>query len=87
MCIAIAEKGEQILPFSLEHFEMNTKEEITPEGFLKLNLMEAQEDLDELWITLKTMGYNNGLELTKVKSKALAKFQISPSKEPIEGAH
>ena len=45
---------------------MNNKDEITPEGFLKLGLMEARDDVEELWITLKTMGYNNGLELTKV---------------------
>ena len=45
---------------------MNNKDEITPEGFLKLCLMEAKEDVEELWITLKAMGYNNGLQLTKV---------------------
>ena len=45
---------------------MNNKDEITPEGFLQLNLMEAKEDVEELWVTLKTMGYNKGLELTKV---------------------
>ena len=47
---------------------MNNKEEITAEGFLNLNLMEAKEDVEELWVTLKTMGYNHGLELTKVNS-------------------
>ena len=46
---------------------MNSKEELTPDGFLKLSLMEGKENVDELWVTLKTMGYNNGLELVKVE--------------------
>ena len=54
---------------STENFEMNNKEEITPDGFLKLNLMEAQDPdggTDELWVTLESMGYNKALELVKV---------------------
>lgn len=48
---------------------MNNKEEITPDGFLKLNLMEAQDPdggTDELWVTIESMGYNKALELVKV---------------------
>eukprot|EP00112_Aurelia_sp_Birch-Aquarium-sp1_P010503 Seg224.11 transcript_id=Seg224.11/GoldUCD/mRNA.D3Y31 product="EF-hand calcium-binding domain-containing protein 7" protein_id=Seg224.11/GoldUCD/D3Y31 len=51
-----------------EEFEMNNKEEITPDGFLKLNLMEAQDPdggTDELWVTIESMGYNKALELVK----------------------
>ena len=54
---------------STENFEMNNKEEITPDGFLKLNLMEAQDPdggTDELWVTIESMGYNKALELVKV---------------------
>ena len=48
---------------------MNNKGELTPEGFLKLNMMEAKDPdggVDELWVTLESMGYNKGLDLIKV---------------------
>ncbi|XP_065069056.1 EF-hand calcium-binding domain-containing protein 7-like [Rhopilema esculentum] len=51
-----------------ENFEMNNKGELTPEGFLKLNMMEAKDPdggVDELWVTLESMGYNKGLDLIK----------------------
>ncbi|XP_068726920.1 EF-hand calcium-binding domain-containing protein 7-like [Montipora capricornis] len=48
-----------------ENFEMKD-DEITLEGFLELNTMEAQDadgDPNDLWVTLGNMGYNKGLEL------------------------
>ena len=56
---------------------MNSKEELTPDGFLKLSLMEGKENVDELWVTLKTMGYNNGLELVKVEIYFFFSFSLS----------
>ena len=44
-------------------------DEITLNGFLELNLMEAQDgdgDPNDLWVTLESMGYNNVLELDQV---------------------
>ena len=44
-------------------------DEITLNGFLELNLMEAQDsdgDPNDLWVTLESMGYNNALELDQV---------------------
>ena len=44
-------------------------DEITLNGFLVLNLMEAQDaegDPNDLWVTLESMGYNNALELDQV---------------------
>ena len=44
-------------------------DEITLNGFLELNLMEAQDadgDPNDLWVTLGSMGYNNALELDQV---------------------
>lgn len=43
--------------------------EITQEGFLELNTMEAQDadgDPNDLWVTLENMGYNKALELDQV---------------------
>ncbi|CAH3028546.1 unnamed protein product [Porites evermanni] len=48
-----------------DNFEMKD-DEITLNGFLELNLMEAQDtegDPNDLWVTLESMGYNNALEL------------------------
>ena len=44
-------------------------DEITLEGFLELNTMEAQDadgDPNDLWVTLENMGYNKALELDQV---------------------
>ena len=44
-------------------------DEIALNGFLELNLMEAQDadgDPNDLWVTLESMGYNNALELDQV---------------------
>ena len=54
--------------FLLDNFEMKD-DEITLNGFLELNLMEAQDadgDPNDLWVTLESMGYNNVLELDQV---------------------
>ncbi len=54
----------------LENFEMNNKEELTPDGFLNLNMMEAKDPdggTEELWVSIESMGYNKGLELVKVR--------------------
>ena len=54
--------------FLLDNFEMKD-DEITLNGFLVLNLMEAQDadgDPNDLWVTLESMGYNNVLELDQV---------------------
>ena len=48
---------------------MNPRQEITPNGFINLNLMEAcdpEGGQDELWVTLETMGYSRKLILSKV---------------------
>ena len=52
-----------------ENFEMNNKNEVTPDGFLNLNIMEAKDadgGVDELWVSIESMGYNQALELVKV---------------------
>ena len=52
----------------LENFDMKD-DEITLEGFLELNTMEAQDadgDPNDLWVTLENMGYNKALELDQV---------------------
>lgn len=44
-------------------------EEVTVEGFIELNQMEAEEnqgDTDDLWLTLSAMGYNRALGLDEV---------------------
>ena len=44
-------------------------DEITLNGFLELNLVEAQDadgDPNDLWATLESMGYNNVVELDQV---------------------
>ncbi|XP_015775882.1 PREDICTED: EF-hand calcium-binding domain-containing protein 7-like [Acropora digitifera] len=51
-----------------ENFDMKD-DEITLEGFLELNTMEAQDadgDPNDLWVTLGNMGYNKALELDQV---------------------
>ncbi|XP_049630388.1 EF-hand calcium-binding domain-containing protein 7 [Suncus etruscus] len=50
-----------------ENFETK-KNELTRQGFMDLNLMEAndiQGDPRDLWVTLHSMGYNKALELTE----------------------
>ncbi|NXN77526.1 EFCB7 protein, partial [Bombycilla garrulus] len=50
-----------------ENFEMK-KNELTRQGFLDLNLMEASDqdgDPWDLWVTLLSLGYNKALEMTE----------------------
>nr|XP_033771867.1 EF-hand calcium-binding domain-containing protein 7 isoform X2 [Geotrypetes seraphini] len=50
-----------------ENFETK-KNELTKQGFIDLNLMEANDregDPDDLWVTLESMGYNRALEMTE----------------------
>ncbi|XP_066232558.1 EF-hand calcium-binding domain-containing protein 7 isoform X3 [Saccopteryx leptura] len=50
-----------------ENFDTK-KNELTKQGFMDLNLMEANDregDPRDLWVTLLSMGYNKGLELTE----------------------
>lgn len=54
--------------FKIENFETKNNE-LTKQGFMDLNLMEASDrggDLSDLWITLMSMGYNKAMELTEV---------------------
>ncbi len=51
-----------------ENFDMR-KNQLTRQGFMELNLMEATEkegDPADLWVTLEAMGYNRMLELVDV---------------------
>ncbi|NWS89599.1 EFCB7 protein, partial [Toxostoma redivivum] len=53
--------------FETENFEMK-KNELTRQGFLDLNLMEANDrdgDPWDLWVTLLSLGYNKALEMTE----------------------
>lgn len=50
-----------------ENFDMR-KNQLTRQGFMELNLMEATEkdgDPADLWVTLEAMGYNRVLELVE----------------------
>jgi len=40
--------------------------QITRHGFIQLNEMEAEDNDEDLWITLNTMGYNNALVMDEV---------------------
>ncbi|KAM4738967.1 EF-hand calcium-binding domain-containing protein 7 isoform 2-T2 [Anableps anableps] len=70
-----------------ENFDMR-KNQLTRQGFMELNLMEATEkdgDPEDLWVTLESMGYNRMLELVEA-----CPFQIDvycegtqPSMQPL----
>ncbi|XP_074731942.1 EF-hand calcium-binding domain-containing protein 7 isoform X2 [Strix uralensis] len=50
-----------------ENFDMK-KNELTRQGFMDLNLMEANDregDPSDLWVTLLSLGYNKALEMTE----------------------
>ncbi|XP_054837857.1 EF-hand calcium-binding domain-containing protein 7 [Eublepharis macularius] len=50
-----------------QNFETKNNE-LTKQGFMDLNLMEASDrggNLSDLWITLMSMGYNKAMELTE----------------------
>lgn len=57
----------------VENFDMR-KNQLTRQGFMELNLMEATEkdgDPTDLWVTLEAMGYNRTLELVDVSSHTI----------------
>jgi len=41
--------------------------QITRQGFMQLNEMEAEDNDEDLWITLTAMGYNNSLVMDEVR--------------------
>ena len=41
--------------------------QITRQGFVQLNQMEAEDNDEDLWITLSAMGYNNELIIDEVE--------------------
>ena len=52
-----------------ENFEVTPSQELAPNGFIELNLMEARDPQggpDELWITIESMGYSKKLQLCMV---------------------
>lgn len=56
-----------------ENFDTK-KNELTRQGFMELNLMEANDregDPADLWVTLESMGYNRSLEMVEVKRGGL----------------
>lgn len=56
------------LYYKTDNFDMKDNE-LTRQGFLDLNLMEASDragDVSDLWVTLLSMGYNRAMELTEV---------------------
>jgi len=53
--------------------------EITRQGFVKLNQMEAEDnegDTEELWVTLMSMGFNKTLKLDEVCMMKCFPFEI-----------
>jgi len=40
--------------------------QITRQGFVQLNQMEAEDNDEDLWVTLSAMGYNNQLVMDEV---------------------
>lgn len=59
------------------------KNQLTRQGFMELNLLEATEkegDPADLWISLEAMGYNRMLELVDVCSILQSLFNQPPSK-------
>lgn len=56
------------MSFVAENFDMR-KNQLTRQGFVELNLMEATEkdgDPADLWVILEAMGFNRLLELVDV---------------------
>ena len=62
-----------------ENFDMR-KNQLTKQGFMELNLMEATEkdgDPADLWVTLEAMGYNRMLELVEVSLHICSRLKQS----------
>lgn len=63
----------------VENFDMR-KNQLTRQGFMELNLMEATEkdgDPADLWVTLEAMGYDRMLELVEVSSHICSHLEQS----------
>lgn len=62
-----------------ENFDMR-KNQLTRQGFMELNLMEATEkdgDPADLWVTLEAMGYNRMLELVEASLNGCSRLKQS----------
>ena len=60
----------KLLFVRLENFEVTPSQELAPNGFIDLNLVEARDPqggADELWITIDSMGYSKKLQLCMVR--------------------
>ncbi|KAM9283714.1 EF-hand calcium-binding domain-containing protein 7 isoform 4-T6 [Morus bassanus] len=65
-----------------ENFDMK-KNELTRQGFMDLNLMEANDregDPSDLWVTLLSLGYNKALEMTETENKVIIHVNNEQSK-------
>ncbi|PKK27155.1 EF-hand calcium binding domain 7, transcript variant X5 [Columba livia] len=65
-----------------ENFDMK-KNELTRQGFMDLNLMEANDregDPTDLWVTLLSLGYNKALEMTESENKVIIHVNNEQSK-------
>ncbi len=63
----------------IENFDTK-KNELTRQGFLELNLMEANDregDPRDLWLTLEAMGYNHSLEMVEVQRSLRLTFNYN----------
>nr|XP_003411092.1 EF-hand calcium-binding domain-containing protein 7 [Loxodonta africana]XP_010589517.1 EF-hand calcium-binding domain-containing protein 7 [Loxodonta africana]XP_023405273.1 EF-hand calcium-binding domain-containing protein 7 [Loxodonta africana] len=71
-----------------ENFDTK-KNELTRQGFMDLNLMEANDregDPSDLWVTLHSMGYNKALELTEACPFVISAY-AEKCKPRIKAAH
>ncbi|TFK10187.1 F-box/LRR-repeat protein 21 [Platysternon megacephalum] len=65
-----------------ENFDTK-KNELTRQGFMDLNLMEANDregDPSDLWVTLLSLGYNKALEMTESENKVVIHVNNEQSK-------
>ncbi|XP_064187992.1 EF-hand calcium-binding domain-containing protein 7 [Anguilla rostrata] len=70
-----------------ENFDTK-KNELTRQGFMELNLMEANDregDTADLWVTLESMGYNRGLEMVEACPFVIDVYseETQPTVQPI----
>ncbi|KAJ8392552.1 hypothetical protein AAFF_G00074300 [Aldrovandia affinis] len=70
-----------------ENFDTK-KNELTRQGFMELNLMEANDregDPTDLWVTLESMGYNRALEMVEACPFVIDIYSedIKPSVQPV----
>jgi len=58
--------GKQVKLLFADTVELSDGQ-ITRQGFLQLNQMEAEDNDEDLWITLSAMGYNSALVMDEVQ--------------------